>query len=167
MLNDNDVLERRTRMVIDIFNSNLTQKLMDLGIAIPADDQTDYVFSDVEEEIIYRNQFITSKEEILDALNERCLDEQFLNKTATYYKTKPETLIELYSKLKEEVKDRNLFDAPEGLWRYDFVFANGSLDLILLNETGYIDECLNFMPDEINESYVLLTVCTNEEEVHG
>lgn len=40
---------------------------------------------------------------------------------------------------------------------------NGSLLLVLANETGYIDDCLNYIADELNEEFVLYKVNENGE----
>ena len=145
-------------------NSNyLNKKFVELGLALPVEDVDDLQFTEEEELIIFRDQFMITKDDVVKEILLRTVDSSILAEEAEFNKVDEKTLAYMYSTLCDRVQDSMLFDAPEGFWHYEFKYCDGVLLLVLVNETGYIDDCLNYIPDELHEEFVMFKVNENGE----
>jgi len=132
--------------------------LHNLGIFIyPAeDDDSGLIYlSPEEEQMVFDNQFLITKQEVLDRLAMEMDRMKRSNKEKDAYSI---TLAKMFELLYEQIEISELFDAPDGFWHYVIEYDSMGVYLRLLNETGYVTSYAEYVSDVEPQGFTMFTI---------
>lgn len=146
-------------MKFRVYDLALIDRMNELGLAIPAEDIDDFELTEDEQLIVFRNQFMTCKKDVMKKIMDI---RNNLKKNIFFGQSRNEayckTLDDMYEKLYREVSFSMLFDAPQGFWHYEIEQDSMGIRLRIQNAGGEIDSDLNYNIDAINDEYTMMRV---------
>lgn len=149
-------------MEYKMYDFALIDRMMNLGLSIPAEDIDDYVLPEEEQLIVFKNQYMTCKKDVMNKIID--IRDDLKKNVFGGYQTNEKyckTLDQMYDILYKEISDSMLFDVPVGFWHYVIEQDSMGIRLILQNVEGEIDRFLSYNYDVINDQYTMMQVDAN------